>query len=197
MEVGLLYSGGKDSTLAAVLLDPFYDVTALCCSCGITDDYTHAMEAARGVGLSAQLVELDREIAETAAEKIIADGFPRNGIQFIHEQALEAVARQTNYSVIADGTRRDDRVPTIDRSLAQSVEDRFGVSYLSPLAGYGREAIDALVEERLVVESGPSELIPKGDYETEIRALIAETHSPDLVEELFPKHTQSHVLSRK
>jgi len=39
--------------------------------------------------------------------------------------------------VVADGTRRDDRVPTLDRSFAQSLEDRHGVSYVRPLLGYG------------------------------------------------------------
>ncbi len=197
MDVGVLYSGGKDSTLAALLLDPFYDVTTLCCTFGITDEYRHATEAAARVGFPAQSIELDREIAETAANQIIADGFPRNGIQYIHEQALEAVAEQTSFDAIADGTRRDDRVPTVDRSLAQSLEDRFDVSYLSPLAGYGRQAIDALVEELLLVEAGPSAEIPKGDYEAEIRTFLSETHSDALVAEVFPEHTQSRVLQRK
>ena len=197
MDVGVLYSGGKDSTLAALLLEPFYDVTVVCCTFGVTDEYQHAMDAAARVDLPAQSIELGREIAETAATQIVEDGYPRNGIQYVHEKVLEAVAEQTSFDAIADGTRRDDRVPTVGRPLAQSVEDRFDVSYLSPLAGYGRQAIDALVEELLLVESGPSDEIPKGDYETEIRALLTEKHSSELVEEVFPEHYQSRVLNRK
>ncbi len=197
MDVGVLYSGGKDSTLAALLLEPFYDVTVVCCTFGVTDEYQHAMDTAARVDLPAQSIELGREIAETAATQIVEDGYPRNGIQYVHEKVLEAVAEQTSFDAIADGTRRDDRVPTVGRPLAQSVEDRFDVSYLSPLAGYGRQAIDALVEELLLVESGPSDEIPKGDYETEIRALLTEKHSSELVEEVFPEHYQSRVLNRK
>ncbi len=197
MDVGVLYSGGKDSTLAALLLEPFYDVTALCCTFGITDEYQHAMEAASRVNIPTKAVELDPEIADRATIRIAEDGFPRNGIQYIHEQALETVADGTYFDAIADGTRRDDRVPTVDRSLAQSLEDRFDISYLSPLSGYGRSAIDSLVDELLVVESGPSDDIEKGDYEAEIRALLSERHSDTLVKEAFPEHTQSRVVRRK
>jgi predicted subunit of tRNA(5-methylaminomethyl-2-thiouridylate) methyltransferase len=87
------------------------------------------------------------------------------------------VAAGLGYDAIADGTRRDDRVPTVDRSLAQSIEDRHGVAHLAPLAGVGRTAVDALVADSLVVESGPSEAVPKGDYESELRALTAPTWS--------------------
>jgi predicted subunit of tRNA(5-methylaminomethyl-2-thiouridylate) methyltransferase len=195
MDVGVLYSGGKDSTLAALLLAPHCDLTLLCCTFGITDDHEHAREAAEAVDLPARRVELDPETAREAADRIVADGYPRNGIQQVHEHALE-VAAGLGYDAIADGTRRDDRVPTVDRSLAQSIEDRHGVAHLAPLAGVGRTAVDALVADSLVVESGPSEAVPKGDYESELRALIAAEHGPNVVAEVFPEHIQSRVVGR-
>jgi predicted subunit of tRNA(5-methylaminomethyl-2-thiouridylate) methyltransferase len=196
MEIGVLYSGGKDSTLAALLLSPFCDVTLLCCTFTVTSDYEHARAAAEAVGLPARRVELDPDVAHEAAETIVADGFPRNGIQRVHEHAL-TVAASLGYDGIADGTRRDDRVPTVDRSLAQSIEDRHDVVHLAPLAGLGRAAVDALAAESLVVETGPSETVRKGDYETELRALIAADHGSELVAELFPDHTQSRVVDRR
>lgn len=195
MEVGLLYSGGKDSTLAALLLDGLSDVTLLCCTFGLTDDHEHAREAAAAIGFPARRVELDPEVAREAVEQIDADGFPRNGIQRVHEHALE-VAAGLGYDAVADGTRRGDRVPTVDRPLAQRIEDRHGTAHLAPLAGVGRAAVDALVAEHLVVETGPSASVPKGDYEAELRALLAAEHGPDRVAELFPEHTQSRVLGR-
>ncbi|ERH10791.1 MAG: putative PP-loop ATPase [halophilic archaeon J07HX64] len=195
MEVGVLYSGGKDSTLAALLLDPLCEVTLLCCTFGLTDDFEHAREAADVVGFPAQVVELDRSVAHEAAGRIVADGFPRNGIQRVHEHALE-VAAALGYDAVADGTRRDDRVPTVDRPLAQSLEDRHDIAHLAPLAGTGRTAVDALVAGSLVVETGPSETVPKGDYETELRALVAAEHGRETVEEVFPEHTQSRVVGR-
>jgi predicted subunit of tRNA(5-methylaminomethyl-2-thiouridylate) methyltransferase len=88
-------------------------------------------------------------------------------------------------------------VPTVERPLAQSVEDRFDVDYLAPLAGLGRRAIDAMVAESLVVETGPSASVPKADYEVELRALLADEYGSDAVERVFPDHTQSRVHGRR
>ena len=196
MEVGLLYSGGKDSTLAALLLDSVADVTLLCGTFGITDDADHARAAADAVGFPSERLTLDESVASAAVEQIIEDGYPRNGIQQVHEHALERAAA-TAFDAIADGTRRDDRVPTVDRPLAQSIEDHYDVSHLAPLAGLGRGAIDALAADHLVVETGPSEGVSKGDYEAELRALISDEYGADRVEELFPEHTQSRVTGRR
>lgn len=196
MDVGVLYSGGKDSTLALLLLEPFGTVTPLCCTFGVTDDFEHAQRAAQKVGFDPRRVDLDPEVARDAADQIVADGFPRNGIQAVHEHALERAA-ELEFDAIADGTRRGDRVPTVPRSLAQSIEDRYEVAHVAPLAGFGRRAVDAMVESRLEIETGPSADVPKGDYETEIRALIAEEHGEETVTAVFPDHTQSHAVGRK
>lgn len=196
MEVGLLSSGGKDSTLAALLLEDHCDLTVLCCTFGITDDYEHAMAAGDAVGFETRRVDLDREVAHDAVGQMVDDGYPRNGIQTVHEHALERAA-ELGFDGIADGTRRDDRVPTVPRSLAQSIEDRYGVDHLAPLAGLGRGAIDRLVEDHLRVETGPSEEIEKGDYESELRVLIAEEHGAETVAEMFPEHEQSRVVGRQ
>jgi predicted subunit of tRNA(5-methylaminomethyl-2-thiouridylate) methyltransferase len=192
MEVGVLYSGGRDSTLAALLLDDVCDVTLLGGTFGITDDYEHASVAAEAVGFRFERVALDESTARAATDRILADGYPRHGIQLVHEHAFERAARR-GYDAVADGTRRDDRVPTVDRPLAQSLEDRHGIAHLAPLAGVGSGAVDALAETHLDVETGPSEDIEKGDYEAELRALIAEEHGRERVADLFPEHTQSRV----
>ncbi|WP_336021546.1 DUF7411 family protein [Halobellus salinisoli] len=192
MDLALLYSGGKDSTLAALFLDSFYDVRLVTGHFGVTDDWKHAEAAADRLGYPFEVVDLDRSVAEAAVERMRDDGYPRNGIQRVHEHALERVA-ELDVDAVADGTRRDDRVPTISRAQAQSLEDRHGVDYLSPLAGLGRNAVDRLVEERLTVETGPSAQIPKGDYEAELRALLAETEGQDAIGSVFPDHEQSYV----
>jgi hypothetical protein len=192
MDLALLYSGGKDSTLAALLLDSFYDVTLVTICFGVTEDWRHAREAAGALGYGFERLELDREVARGAVDRMHEDGYPRNGIQRVHAQALERVA-ELDVTAVADGTRRDDRVPTVSRAQAQSLEDRHGVDYLSPLSGFGRRAIDRLVEVWLDVESGPSAEVPKADYESELRALLAEIHGPAAVAEVFPEHTQTRV----
>jgi predicted subunit of tRNA(5-methylaminomethyl-2-thiouridylate) methyltransferase len=191
---GLLFSGGKDSSLAALLLDDFYEVSLVTAHFGVTDDWRYAREAAGALGFPFDEVELDGDVAEEAVERMRDDGFPREGIQQVHEAALDAVA--SDYDVVADGTRRDDRVPTVSRAVAQSLEDRRGVGYVAPLSGFGRGAVDRLVARHLVVESGPSDEIPKGDYETELRARIREHWGESAVEEVFPDHEQTRVVGR-
>jgi hypothetical protein len=196
MELALLYSGGKDSTLAALLLDSFYDVTLVTACFGVTDDWRHAREAAGELGYGFERVELDRAVAREAVDRMHDDGYPRNGIQRVHTHALERVA-ELDVTAVADGTRRDDRVPTVSRAQAQSLEDRHDVDYLSPLSGFGRRAIDRLVERTLDVESGPSAEVPKADYESELRALLADVHGAAAVGEVFPDHTQTRVRGLK
>ena len=192
MELGLLYSAGTDSTLAALLLDRFYDVTLVTGHFGVTDGWKHAREAAAATDFAFEALELDPEVAAEAVDRMIDDGYPRNGIQTVHEHALEAVA-DLDFDAVADGTRRDDRVPTVSRAQAQSLEDRHGVDYIAPLSGFGRGAIDRVVDATLDVEVGPSETVEKADYEGELRPLLVERHGEDAVAEVFPDHEQTRV----
>lgn len=196
MALAVLYSGGKDSALAALLLERFYDPTLVTGTFGVTDAHEHARESAAALGLPAETVSLDRSVAVDAVDRMATDGYPREGIQRVHEHALETVAAG-DYDAVADGTRRDDRAPSVDQSLAQSLEDRHGVDYLRPLAGLGRGAVDAMVERALAVETGPSERVPKGDYESDLRALLARRHGEAAVETVFPAHVQSRVRGRR
>lgn len=197
MDVGVLFSGGADSALAALLLEPHADVTLVSCSFGVTEDTDHAREAAAALGLPLGGVDLDPAVLDSAVDTAIADGFPRNAIQSIHEHALDRVAASGEYPFVADGTRRDDRTPTVSRSVAQRVEDRHEVGHLAPLAGIGHAAVDALREDLLTVETGPSEDLPTGDYEGELRAAIAEAYGTERVREIFPEHVQSRVTGRR
>ena len=192
MDAALLYSGGKDSTLAALALDPFYDVTLATGTFGVTDDWRHAREAADRLDYPFRTFDLDPAVAADAVDRMLADGYPRNGIQMVHDHALERAA-DLDVTAVADGTRRDDRVPSLSRSDARSLEDRRGVDYLAPLAGFGRGAIDRIVADRLDATVGPSESVPSADYEAELRSLLADREGPDAVDDVFPDHEQSRV----
>lgn len=194
MTCGLLYSGGKDSSLAALVLEGFYDLTLVTAHFGVTDEWRYAMDAAESLGFEAESIELDGDVLEEATDRMYEDGYPRRGIQLVHEAALEAVAEE--YDIVADGTRRDDRVPTVSRAVAQSLEDRHGVDYVAPLSGFGRNVVDDLVDAHLIVESGPSEEISKGDYETELRAYIGRKWGETTVDDIFPTHEQTRVVGR-
>ena len=194
MRVYHLYSGGKDSSLGAWILDRLgYDVELVTVSFGILDNWKYARETAERLGFRHRVVYLPEEILENACEIAIKDGHPNNAIQFIHERALETLASMPEVERISDGTRRDDRVPYLDLPKARSLEDRFSVAYIRPLLGLGYKTIRELTERLFVVEIRESEELEKADYEVELRHLLRERGIDPL--EIFPKrHYQSRVL---
>lgn len=199
-QAAVLFSGGKDSALAALLLEPHYDVTLVTCGFGLTDLTEHAAESAAALGLPHETRRLPDSVLESAVDQLLADGYPNEAVQSVHEAAVELLAEEateSGWDLVADGTRRDDRTPTVPRPFARSVEDRHGVSHVAPLAGYGRGAVDRLVETYLTVETGPSEELPKGDYETALRAALRVRAGGDVVAEVFPPHEQSRVVGRR
>lgn len=197
MRISVLFSGGKDSSLSALLMEPFFEVELVTCSFGLLPNGELAAKTAKNLGFPHRVLSLEGEILEKAYEKIIKEGFPRSAINYIHEKAVETLALDPEVQLIADGTRRDDRVPVLSISQIRSIEDRLGIQYLCPLKGYGKKTVSILVEHYLKIEEGPSENTPKADYETELRELIRQRDGDEKIKELFPSHIQSHVLSRK
>ncbi|MCO6042010.1 DUF7411 family protein [Thermococcus alcaliphilus] len=197
MEVYHLYSGGKDSSLAAYILRKIgYEVKLITINFGVLDSWKYAKETAEALGFPHEVIFLDREILVEAAEMCIRDSHPSNAIQFIHEKALEEVAKLRHVERISDGTRRDDRVPFLDQRKTRSLEDRFNVQYIRPLLGLGYRTIRELTEKLFVVELKESEKLEKSDYEVELRYLLREKGVDPLT--IFPKkHLQSRVLGWK
>lgn len=197
MKVQVLYSGGQDSSLSAVLLEPFFEVELVTCSFG-SDAWRHARRAAEVIGFPFRTISLGPDVMQEATDLMLKYGYPRYGINYVHRKALEAVAYNASADgskYIADGTRRDDHSPMLTMPEIKSLEMRYGVQYIRPLAGYGRHAIDALVKEHFEIVEGPA--IEKSDYESEIRSSIKHRFGDKAVERLFPQeHAQSRVMRR-
>ncbi|MDD1707665.1 MAG: alpha hydrolase [Methanoregulaceae archaeon] len=193
MKVGVLFSGGKDSALAALLLSRDYvvELNTFVFSAG---DETGAVEnAARATGLPWKRRNFEEGFLEKVVEMIISRGYPNEAIQQVHRRAIEMMCH--DYLVVADGTRMDDRVPMLSRDEAQSFQDRTGCSYLRPLLGYGKKEVDRLVRRHFVIKNGQTGQIANGDYERGIRGGIAARGLDPLA--FFPaEHQQSLVLSR-
>ncbi len=191
MRAGVLFSGGKDSALAALLLSPFAQIELVTMSFGIVPN--DAAAVARALGFPHVTIGLEEELATTSVDAMIKDGYPNRGINQVHKTALERAAER--YRFVADGTRRDDKAPLLTLREARSLEDRLRVDYVRPLLGYGRRAIDALAAAHLEVIYGEGISF---DYEVELRRLMAISYGQEAVNRVFPKrHLQSRVTGRK
>ncbi|NLX48701.1 MAG: alpha hydrolase [Methanospirillum sp.] len=191
---GVLFSGGKDSALAALLLAPHYEVEVVTFASGDGHRLAAVEAAGAALGLSWRRASYSDGLIAAAADRIVADGYPNGAITMVHRAALEALARE--YPVVADGTRFDDRVPRLTASEARSLMDRSGCSYVRPLLGLPRAEVERLAARHLDFERGETGRIPNGDYES---ALRAELRSRGLdPEPFFPAgHEQSLVVGRK
>ena len=190
----MLYSCGIDSTLAAVLLARDYEVELIT----FVFDPNHAVPsieaAAKATGFPWKKQIFAPGFLDEVVNMIVEDGHPANAINEIHRRSLCALAQE--YEVVADGTRRDDRVPMRTQSEVQSLEMKYGVSYVRPLLGIGKREIIRLCERSFEIAYGETGTIPNGDFESEIRAEMVR-RGIDYVP-LFPKnHEQSLIIRKK
>ncbi len=194
MKIGVLYSGGKDSSLAAILLGTYYEVELNTFVFDPLRQIPGLEAAARALGYPLKKRVFPEGMVNEMANMVIAKGYPNDAINAVHLAAIESLARE--YPVVGDGTRFDDRVPMLSRDAVQSLMSRTGSSYVRPLLGIVRREVDRLADQLLVVQYGETGSISNGDYEAELRdAIRARGLDPA---PLFPRHhEQSLVIRRK
>jgi len=194
MKAGVLYSGGKDSSLASIMLGTYHEVELNTFVFDPLRQIPGLSAAAEALGYPLIKRVFEKGMLDEMADLVIAKGYPNDAINAVHQAAVESLAAE--YDVVADGTRFDDRVPMLPRETVQSLMSRTGCSYVRPLLGYPRREVDRLADQLLVVKYGETGTIPNGDYESEIRdAIRARGLDPA---SLFPAHhEQSLVVGRK
>ena len=197
MKVSVLFSSGKDSSLSALILDRLgYKVELVTVNFGLLDTYKFAEETAEILGFDFRVKKLDIKILEKALEILIKKGYPNDAINYLHRVSVEEVAKEAESEAVADGTRRDDRVPMLKLSEIRSIEDRYNVEYIAPLWGFGHRTIKRFVERFFIVEIDESDKVKKADYEAELRELLRRRGYN--VYNYFPKeHMQSRVIGIK
>jgi predicted subunit of tRNA(5-methylaminomethyl-2-thiouridylate) methyltransferase len=195
MKSGVLYSGGKDSSLAAIMLGTYYEVELNTFVFDADRQIPETVkQAAEVLGFPIKRRVFKKGLMDEVVEMITACRYPNDAINTVHRTAVETLAH--DYHVVGDGTRFDDRVPMLTRAEVQSLGHRTGCSYVRPLLGYVRPEIDRLVDRFLVVKYGETGTIENGDYESEIREAFR-AHGLDCTS-LFPAHhDQSLVVGRK
>ena len=193
MKATILFSGGKDCCLAAIMLSKFFEVELITYNFGLLDGCKQAEQAAKKLKMPFKVIKLPREILDEAVEITIKDNFPNNGIKYIHQKALEFASQDSK--IIADGIRRDDRVPVLSLSEIQRLEDKFDVHYIQPLMGYSRKTINIFVKRFFEIKEYKSEDFIGAEYEFELREMIKQKYTPGKINEIFPKgHSQTLVM---
>ncbi|MDD1699965.1 MAG: alpha hydrolase [Methanoregula sp.] len=194
MKAGVLYSGGKDSSLAAIMLGTYYEVELNVFVFDPSRQVQSVDAAAQALGFPLKKRVFKQGLLDEMVDLVKACGYPNDAINRTHQIAVETLSSE--YQVVSDGTRFNDRVPMLSRAEVQSFGNRTGCSYVRPLLGYVKPEVDRLVDRFLIVQYGETGTINNGDYETEIRdAILARGINP---ESLFPSHhDQSLVVGIK
>ena len=192
MNACVLYSGGKDSSIMAVILQKLeYKVELVTVNFGILPSWKAAAQSAKNLGFTHKILEADENILQEGVDMILGDGFPNNGLNYIHQQMLQIAAE--NYSIIADGTRRDDRIPKLNQDTIRSFEDSKNIEYIN-LAGFGHKTINKLSKKLFNVKKELTNINNNSDYEIEIRYLIDQLRGDETASRIFPEHMQSRVI---
>lgn len=193
MNVGVLYSGGKDSSFVAVMLKRLgLDVELCTANFGVYDSYIPASKSAKALGFKHNVLEMDYDILDKTCDMIMDDGFPNDGIKFIHAQTVEKLA--DDFDIIADGTRRDDRTPKLNINQIKSLEDRKDVQYIN-LDSFGHKSVRLITSSLFEISHEKSNNDNSSDFEVEIRTLIDEKGGNSL--DIFPEHYQTRVIGYK
>ena len=194
MKAGVLYSGGKDSSLAAIMLGTYYEVELNTFVFDPSRQIPSVEAAARALGYPLKKRIFEKGLLNEMADLVVACGYPNDAINTVHRIAVETLSRE--YQVVGDGTRFNDRVPMLTRAEVQSLGNRTGCAYVRPLLGYVKPAVDYLVGSLLEVQYGETGTIRNGDYEAEIRDAFRARGTS--LASLFPaRHDQSLVVGRK
>ncbi len=192
MKACVLYSGGKDSSLMAYILSKLgYDVELVTVNYGVYSSWKPAAESASNLSFKHRVLKAEPDVLKYAVETIINDGFPNNGINHLHKYALELAAN--DYGVVADGTRRDDKIPKLNLNEVRSFEDRNNVEYIN-LGGFGHKSMNHLSKTLFEVKKELTNMDNNSDYEIEIRYLISQVEGEDIALKIFPEHLQSRVI---
>lgn len=197
MKITVLFSGGKDSSLVALLLEPFFDeIELVTCTFGHDQAWKVAERSAIMLGHPHRRMVFEDDVMDKALEILISTGYPNDALNYVHSIALETLAQDCEY--VADGTRRDDRAPKMSYSAIRSLEDRMHMNYLRPLAGLGGKTIRAMASQYLDFAEELSTEYPASDFEVGLRYALAERHGQREVDRIFPgNHTHTRVIRRK
>ena len=126
MKAGVLYSGGKDSSLAAMMLGTYYEVELNTFVFDPLRQIPSLEAAAKALGFPLRKRVFREGLLNEMVDLVKACGYPNDAINAVHRIAVESLSGE--YAVVGDGTRFNDRVPMLTRAEVQSLGNRTGCS---------------------------------------------------------------------
>ncbi len=118
-EVGIVFSGGIDSTIIGMLASNFSKVTAYACGIEGSPDLDYAKDC-RNLGFDIEYIELNEELIENALKKIIPAINDRNPVKVAVEVPFyyaSKKAREDNLCVMLCGQGADELFGGYNRYL--------------------------------------------------------------------------------
>src|SRR5674476_1650100 len=106
MKAGVLFSGGKDSSLAAIMLGTYYEVELNVFVFDWSRQVPSVDAAAQALGFPLIKREFDRGLLDEMVNLVITCGYPNDAINRVHQIAVETLSSE--YPVVGDGTRFND-----------------------------------------------------------------------------------------
>ncbi|MDT8358636.1 MAG: alpha hydrolase [Methanomicrobiaceae archaeon] len=194
MKAGVLFSGGKDSAMAAIMLSRDYEVELNTFVFDPSRRIAPVERAAAALGFPLRTHAFGIGMLEDVGRLVVQHGYPNDALNTVHLQAVTTLCSQ--YEVVGDGTRLNDRIPRLSRGEVQQIEARSGSSYVRPLLGFGKKEVDRISQKYLDVQIGESGEIENGDYENEIREALGR-QGIDISAFFPPRHLQSLVTGIK
>lgn len=125
MKAGVLFSGGKDSSLAAIMLSRDYEIELNTFVFDPSCTLPGVEEAAGTLGFPWRIRVFEEGILDEVVNLVIKCGYPNTAITELHRRAVQILCGE--YAVTADGTRLNDRVPMLSRDDVQSFSIRTAV----------------------------------------------------------------------
>lgn len=194
MKAGVLFSGGKDSAMAAIMLSRDYEVELNTFVFDPSRGIAPVERAAGALGFPLRVHAFGTGMLDDMGRMVVQHGYPNEALNAVHRQAVTTLC--SHYEVVGDGTRLNDRIPRLSWGEVQQIEAQSGSSYVRPLLGFGKREVERLSQRYLDVQLGESGEIENGDYEHEIREALGRRGID--VSALFPpRHLQSLVTGIK
>ena len=105
--------------------------------------------------------------------------------------------RRANYALVTFMEHLGEAESRLDVEWAEFVGDETTEATFEVPTDDPTDVIDELADELLRVETGPSEELAKGDYEHELRIVLADEYGESAIDEIFPEHVQSVVRGQR